>query len=72
MFYRYIIIHVIKATRLRIACAVLVIISTYFTLFYEFKKILLLVETHRGPNCLIGYPSETNMPDWIPIRDQHA
>ena len=38
-------------------------------IFHEFKKILLLSETHRRP---IGDPSETDMPDWRPIRDGHA
>ena len=31
-------IHVIKATRTKITCTVLVIISTYFTLFYSNYK----------------------------------
>ena len=53
----------------------------------EFRKILLVSETHREPICLIGDlygdPSETNMPDrrpirdfdmlyWIPIRNRHT
>ena len=31
-----------------------------------------LLETHRRPTCVIGDPSQINMPDWRPISDQHA
>ena len=50
---------------------------------YEFTKILLLSqtyqrpigdlsETQRRPTCLIGDPSDTDMPYRRPIRDRHA
>ena len=31
-----------------------------------------LYETHRWPTCLIIDQSETEIPDWRPIRDRHA
>ena len=57
--------------------------SIYKGEIYEFTKILLLSETYRRPNrdpsqthrrptCLIGDPSETDMPDRRPIGDQNS
>ena len=50
-----------------------------FQVGLEFPKMLLLLENHRTPNCLIEDPletghalQETDMPDRRPIGDRHV